>query len=163
MKKMDKDGLLLCDLQAEAFEISIDLCDTSSDIFVRRFMNSNAAKNIDNGGILETNLQSKDIIEDVNEEYGKSNYGSIKYTHNEMYWIGFIYRYFSYTYLLSSTQVYKIIKPKELRDLFLPYHTLSPEQAIERILEAKHLLLDEKEELQRQYQIFKRIRMESKA
>ena len=84
MKKMDKDGLILCDLQAEAFEISIDLCETSSDIFVRRFMNSKVSKNIDNGGILETNLQSKDIIEDVNEEYGKSNYGSVKYTHDEM-------------------------------------------------------------------------------
>ena len=163
MKKMDKDGLILCDLQAEAFEISIDLCETSSDIFIRRFMNSDTAKNMDNGGILETNLQSKDIIEAVNEEYGKSNYGSIKYSRDEMYWIGYIYRYFSYIYSLTSTQVYRMVKPKELRDLFLPYHTLSCEQAIERILEAKHLLLDEKQELQRQYKIFKRIRMESKA
>lgn len=44
----------------------------------------------------------------------------------------------------------------------LPYHTLDPSQAIERILEAKGLLLDEEAELQRQYEIFKRIRMGSK-
>ena len=42
------------------------------------------------------------------------------------------------------------------------YHTLDPSQAIERILEAKGLLLDEEAELQRQYEIFKRIRMGSK-
>ena len=68
-----------------------------------------------------------------------------------MYWIGYIYRYFSFTYDLSSSQVYKIIKPKELRGLFLPYHTMDPSQAIERILEAKGMLADENAELERQY------------
>ena len=79
-----------------------------------------------------------------------------------MYWIGYIYRYFSFTYDLSSSQVYKIIKPKELRGLFLPYHTMDPYQAIERILEAKGMFIDEETELQRQYEIFKRIRMSKK-
>ena len=32
MKKISKDGLLLCKLQAEAFENSIDKMDTSSEI-----------------------------------------------------------------------------------------------------------------------------------
>ncbi len=62
---------------------------------------------------------------------------------------------------MSSIQVYKIVKPKELRGLYLPYHTLDPSQAIERILESKNLLLDEKKELERQYEIFKRIRNEN--
>ena len=44
----------------------------------------------------------------------------------------------------------------------MPYHTLDPSQAIERILEAKGLLLDEEAELQRQYEIFRKIRMDSK-
>ena len=41
---MDKDGLLLCDLQGNAFELSIQLTATSSEIFMRRFMNSKVAK-----------------------------------------------------------------------------------------------------------------------
>ena len=61
---------------------------------------------------------------------------------------------------MSSAKVYKIVKPKELRGLFLPYHTMDPAQAIERILEAKGLLTDENAELERQYEIFKRIRSE---
>lgn len=158
MKKMNKDGLLLCELQATAFENSADKIDSSSEIFIRRFMKSNIAKRLDNESVLESNIQANDILQLVNEEYGVSNYGSIKYTRNELYWIGYIYRYFAITYELLSAQVYKIVKPKELRGVFLPYHTMDPSQAIERILEAKGLLLDENMELERQYKIFRRIR-----
>ena len=79
-----------------------------------------------------------------------------------MYWIGYVYRYYSYTYEMSSAQVYRIVKPKELRDVYLPYHTLDPSQAIERILEVKGLPITEEEELKRQYEIIKRIYNEDK-
>lgn len=162
MKKIDKDGLLLCELQAKTFEMSIDATKVSSEIFIRRFMNSQISKSIDSCEILQTNMQAKDILERIEEQYGKSNYGSKRYTKNELYWIGYIYRYFSYTYEKSSVQIYKIVKPKELRALFLPYHTLDPSQAIERILEAKNLfIVDDKAEIVRQYKIYKSIRDEN--
>lgn len=162
MKKIDKDGLLLCELQAKTFEMSIDATEVSSEIFIRRFMNSQISKSIDSREILQTNMQAKDILERIEEQYGKSNYGSKRYTKNELYWIGYIYRYFSYTYEKSSVQIYKIVKPKELRALFLPYHTLDPSQAIERILEAKNLfIVDDKAEIVRQYKIYKSIRDEN--
>lgn len=63
---------------------------------------------------------------------------------------------FAETY--KKLQVYKIIKPKELRGLFLPYHTMDPAQAIDRILESKGLAEGTVDEEQRQYEIFKRIR-----
>lgn len=162
MKKMNRDGLLLCELQAKAFENSIKKMDSSSEIFIRRFMRSRIAKRIDDESILDSNIQADDILDLVDEEYGISNYGSVKYTRNEMYWIGYIYRYFAITYELTSVQVYKIVKPRELRSLFLPYHTMDPSQTIERILEAKGFLTDEKSELERQYKIFRKIRNESK-
>lgn len=162
MKKMNRDGLLLCELQAKAFENSIKKMDSSSEIFIRRFMRSRIAKRLDDESILDSNIQANDILDLVDEEYGISNYGSVKYTRNEMYWIGYIYRYFAITYELTSVQVYKIVKPRELRSLFLPYHTMDPSQTIERILEAKGLLTDEKSELERQYKIFRKIRNESK-
>ena len=148
MRKISKDGILLCTLQAETFEKSVEKMDTSSEIFIRRFMKSEIAKRFDNESILESNIQANDILELINEEYGISNYGSVKYTRNEMFWIGYIYRYFAFTYNMTSAQIYKIVKPKELRDLFLPYHTMDPAQAIERILEAKGMLTDEKQELE---------------
>ena len=150
MKKIDKDGLILCDIQAKAFEISITAMNTSSEIFVRRFMNSKIAKEMDNLSVLQDNLQAKDILDRIDEEYGKSDYGSVKYTKNEMYWIGYLYRYFAYTYNMSSIQVYKIVKPKELRGLFLPYHTMDTAQAIDRIIEAKGIAIDSADEEKRQ-------------
>ena len=161
MKKIDKDGLILCDIQAKAFEISITAMNTSSEIFVRRFMNSKIAKEMDNLSVLQDNLQAKDILDRIDEEYGKSDYGSVKYTKNEMYWIGYLYRYFAYTYNMSSIQVYKIVKPKELRGLFLSYHTMDTAQAIDRIIEAKGIAIDSADEEKRQYEIYKCIRSQS--
>lgn len=158
MKRIDKDGLLLCELQAKTFEISLNEIESSSEIFIRRFMNSKIAKSLDNKGILQTNMQPKDLLDRIEEQYGRSTYGSVKYTANELYWIGYLYRYFSYTYDMLSVQVYRIVKPKELRGLFLAYHTMDTSQAIERILEAKNLLMDDETELKRQYEIYRRIR-----
>ena len=98
------------------------------------------------------------MLERIDEEYGPSNYGRVRYNSEELYWIGYIYRYYSYTYNKSSLQAYKTVKPKELRQFYLPYHTMSPEQAIERILEAHNLIHNDEDELYRQYIILKRVR-----
>lgn len=160
MIKIDKDGLLLCEIQGKTFEISVENYATGSEVFMRRFMNSQVAKEFDNLSVLDTNIYEKDILIRLDEEYGVSNYGKERYTKNEMFWIGYIYRYFSYTYKKTSKQVYKIIKPKELRGLFLPYHTMDPAQAIERILEAKGLSVNGEMSIEQQYMVFKRIRLE---
>lgn len=138
MRKIDNLGLILCDLQSELFEESHKL-NCSSEVFIRRFMNSNIVKEFDKEAILDDTLTKDDIFDALEEEYGISNYGSIKYTKEELYWIGHIYRYFSYTYELPSKKVYKIIKPKELRSLYQSYHTFDTEFALERILEAKKI------------------------
>ena len=158
MKTIDRDGLLLCELQAKTFELSVDTVAASSAIFVRRFMNSKTAKWLDSGTILASNMQPADLLTLVEEQYGPSGYGSVKYTHNEMYWMGYVYRYYAYTYQCSSVSVYKTIKPKELRGLFLPYHTLDPSQAIERILEAKGISENRELDIMHQYEVFRRIR-----
>lgn len=157
MRKIDADGLLLCKLQAEAFELSITKVETSSPVFIRRFMHSEVARLMDNHGALDIILLPREMLILVEKEYGPSSYGSEKYTQDEMYWIGYIYRYFSYTYEKSTLQVYRIVKPNELRGLYLSYHTMDPSMAIERILEAKGLLYDEEAELRRQYEIYCRV------
>ncbi len=157
-KEINKDGLLICNLQAKIFENSIIKTQASSEIFIRRFMNSKIAKLFDSGSILQLNIQEDDVFNMIEEQYGKSNYGTVKYSSNELYWIGYIYRYFCFTYDLTSTQVYKIIKPKKLRGLYFAYHTLDPTQTIERIIEANDTLLFNKYKIEEQYKIFKKIR-----
>ena len=46
MREMDKDGLLLCEIQAKVFEKSIEQEQCSSGIFVRRYMNSKVCERI---------------------------------------------------------------------------------------------------------------------
>ena len=58
MKKIDNDGLLLCEMQAKAFELSGIEQNTSSAVFIRRFMNSNVAEQLDNTAVLRSNMQA---------------------------------------------------------------------------------------------------------
>ena len=156
MKTIDNNGLILCDLQSELFEKSTSL-DCSSEIFIRRFMNSKVVKKFDSTQILVDTLTLTDVLEELNNEYGNTSYGSVKYSKSELYWIGHLYRYFCYTYEMSSKQIYKIIKPKELKSLFLAYHTFDTKQAIERILESKNINLN-KNYTEEGLQILRKIR-----
>ena len=96
--KLDTVDLKLCQIQGKIFEESIGSLNCSSQVFIRRFMNSEIAKDMDNLALLETNVQAKDILDIIENEYGKSDYGSTKYPLNVMHWMGYFYRYFSYTY-----------------------------------------------------------------
>lgn len=135
MRQMDSLGLKLCTYQALLFECSIDKAACSSPIFIRRFMNSALAKRMDNAAFLYESTDITNALTEIEEEYGSSSYGQEKYTHEELHWIGYIYRYWCYVYDKPSRFVYKIIKPGELKKLYFPYHSLDPLQAIERILE----------------------------
>lgn len=142
MKKMDRDGLIICTLQGNLFLSSLKLTDCSSEIFIRRFMFSQIYKEFDSLAILDDSLTIEEIINKIDEEFGVSNYGTKKYEKEVMFWIGYIYRYFAYTYELSSKYIYKILKPKELQELYYVYHTFDPSVAIEKILEEKNISFD---------------------
>ena len=137
MRKMDDIGFKLCKAQADLFVSSLTLTECSSAVFLRRFMNSNVAKRMDKGSFLFESSTTESIMEELNEEFGETNYGTTKFSENELFWMGYLYRYWCYTYEKTSRQVYRIIKPTELRTLFFPYHSLDTAAAIERILEAK--------------------------
>lgn len=151
MRKMDKDGLLLCDIQGKIFEQSATLQQCSSGIFIRRYMNSRFCVRMDKGGYLYEATSIPQIFDEIEEEYGKSTYGKVIFSKDELYWIGYLYRYFAYVYEIRSQQIYKIITGSELRRQYYPYHTMDPLFAIERILEAREInLCKTKEEITRQ-------------
>lgn len=141
-REMDQVGLLLCDVQGKIFEQSVTSEECSSSIFIRRYMNSKFVSRMDNLTFINESMTVEEIFEELDIEYGKTSYGKIKFSVNEMYWIGYIYRYLSYVYQIDSKNAYKIIKGTELRHLFFAYHSLAPMNAIDRILEAKSIVLD---------------------
>lgn len=155
MKKFDESGLKLCKVQGNIFVKSITATDCSSPIFIRRFMYSAVASRMDKEGFLYEACDVMDVLREVEDEFGVTDYGKDKYAGEELYWMGYMYRYWCYVYEKSSKQVYKIIKPKELRGLYYPYHSLDPAQAIERILEAKQM--GEEEYIQKGVEILRRL------
>ena len=141
-REMDQVGLLLCDVQGKIFEQSVTSEECSSSIFIRRYMNSKFVSRMDNLTFINESMTVEEIFEELDIEYGKTSYGKIKFSVNEMYWIGYIYRYLSYVYQIDSKNAYKIIKGTELRHLFFAYHSLATMNAIDRILEVKSIVLD---------------------
>lgn len=139
MRDFDEYGLKICRYQGELFLMSKEMVECSSPIFLRRFMYSNVAQRMDREGFLFESISQKDVIDEINEEFGKSDYGKIKYAVEELYWMGYLYRYWCYTHEIGSKKLYKMVKPEELRKLYYPYHSLDPAQAIERIMEANEL------------------------
>lgn len=136
MKKIDEEGLKLCALQADIFAESLEVTKCSSPIFIRRFMNSQVAVRMDHRGFLLEASDDISILNEVEAQYGMTSYGKERYNREELYWMGYLYRYWSYTYEISSKHIYKQMKAKEPRKLYYPYHSLDPAQAIERILES---------------------------
>lgn len=90
---------------------------------------------MDRRGFLLETCDATSIFNEVEAQYGPTSYEKERYSREELYWLGYLYRYWTYTYEKSSKQVYKQMKPKDLRKLYYPYHSLNPAQAIERILE----------------------------
>lgn len=135
MKEMDSLGLRMCRYQGELFELSAKELDCSSAVFIRRFMNSDLAKRMDEGGILFDSLDLRGALGEIEDQYGETSYGEEKFSLDELYWIGYIYRYWAIAKGKSSKQIHRIAKPDYMRKLFFPYHSLDPLQAIDRILE----------------------------
>lgn len=163
MKKMDSLGLRMCRYQAMLFELSKDKTDCSSKIFIRRFMNSKLAERIDKEGLLFDSLDVQEAIEEVESQYGASSYGVEKFNQEELHWIGYIYRYWAYVSEKSSKQIYKIIKPEQLRKLYFPYHSLDPMQAIERITEEINPMEEkERDDISRGVAVLRKVRNKSK-
>ena len=135
MKPLDSIEIKLCQLQAKIFESSFDYADYSSPMFIRRFMFSSIAKSFDNKTYLLLSNSTNDIFETLDEEYGKSSYGKYKYSKDQLYWIGYIYRCFAIIFNLSSKQVYRLINGKEIIKYYNTYHTFDIVEAAKEIAE----------------------------
>ena len=155
MKKLDYNERKLCQIQGKIFEESIEKVQCSSLIFIRRFMQSSLATKLDDYSFLVMALDINDCFFEIDNEYGFSSYGKIKYTKNEMFWIGYIYRTISIIYKLPSRQVFRMFNAKEIVKYYNIYHTFDVEQAVEKMLETiNYKVLDVEKEA---YKLLKKL------
>ncbi len=136
MKEFDHNGLLLAEYQGKLFEKSSEL-NCSSPIFIRRFIHSNLLEKLDNQVYLS--LDVNEGIEDILEQFGDSSYGKEKYTRSSLFWIGYIYRYISYTREQSTKFVMKLFNYKQMNDVYYSFHTQDPEWCISSLLDLNNL------------------------
>ncbi len=141
MRQLDRDGLEFCKYRGSVFEKSLKKIECSSPIFIHRFCKSDFAKKLDSGIITNFSLDIDEAFNSLNEQYGPSNYGKIKYNQEQLYRTGYMLRYISYTREVSTFYVYKRIPIKLFIESYRGYHTQSEEVAITHILDC--LGLDE--------------------
>ena len=136
MKPLDSLEIKLCQLQAKIFEASVNKTEYSSPIFIRRFMNSNVSKSFDDKKFLFLSSSIDGIFDEINEEFGESSYGKIKYSLDQMFWIGYIYRCIAIKYNLSSKKVFELFNAREVIKYYNIGHTFGSVQAAEWMMES---------------------------
>ena len=123
----------------------------SSPVFIRRFMYSSPALRMDKCSFLNTAQSESQVIDEINEKHLSKEYGKVKFDQEEMYWIGYIYRYWAYIWNIQSKQIYKICSSNDMCWHYHYFHSLAPEKAIEKLMEEKHYqpsyFIEEKKEI----------------
>lgn len=139
MKEFDRKGLDLAGFQGDIFEKSLTEYELSSPVFIRRFMKSELARELDTGETAFLPLNEEWAFKLLNKQYQDKKYGKVKYSPAELHWIGYIYRYICFTRKESSVFIYSQFKPEELRKVYYAYHTQSEEWVVASLLKSHNL------------------------
>ena len=141
MRNFDHSGLLLAEYQGKLFEKSAELS-CSTGVFIRRFLHSDLLKKLDTNNPAAVSLDVNEGINDIQYQFGESDYGKKKFSRSALFWMGYIYRYIAYTRGESTKYIMKLFDYRQLNDLYLPYHTQDPEWCVQNLLEINNLSED---------------------
>ena len=125
--------LTLCDTQGKLFELSGER-GYDSETFIKAFMTTDISKDMDKD-FHHVQWAGKEYIMSRMEEENSaaiSNNG-IVFDNETLYWTGYIYRYWNIYTGESSKDIYKQAPAKTMQTVYLMYHTMSPELAIDRL------------------------------
>lgn len=134
MGKLDLSEKRICLVQGRLFEETASRGMDSAD-FVEKYMTSYISKSMDlpthqfqySGefyvlGEMDDNLHIKRSDNIIDTEV--------------LFWMGYIYRYWHYYKNVSSEYIYKIADFDTMCMAYMGFHTLCPEMAIDRLIEA---------------------------
>lgn len=136
--ELDDFDLIRCKYQADLFEYVTEEKKVNSAAFIKAFAYSDLSKIMDKRRFLNESL---DLPAAYNRLIMEKNIRQTNkcYPVVVMGWIGYLMKYWQIEYKTSTENIYKIIKPQELKMLYEAYHSLDVSEAIKRILEAKHV------------------------
>lgn len=128
--------ITLCDTQGQLFELSAEQ-GYASESFIKAYMTSQVSADMDKEFSHMQWAGKAYILSRMEDELSVelSKNGEI-YDKEALYWMGYIYRYWSFYTGESSKDIYKQAPAKTMNIVYLMYHTMSPELAIDRLKEA---------------------------
>ena len=132
-KTLNDFELQLSDIQGRLFERSL-LKNLDSVDFIKKFMNSKTCDFLD---LPYDRLQwagEEYILEELLDEISIKPVGN-QYGKEELYWIGYIYRYWHYLTGENSKDIYSQANAERMKDCYLGFHTLDAVMAIEDLKE----------------------------
>ncbi|MCR4682347.1 MAG: hypothetical protein K5647_03330 [Clostridiales bacterium] len=128
--------LTLCDTQGQLFELAAER-GYASEAFIKSYMMSSVAADMDKEFHHVQWAGKAYILSRMEEELSGmlTKSGGI-YDNETLYWTGYIYRYWHFYTGESSREIYKQAPAGTMNAVYLMYHTMSPELAIDRLKEA---------------------------
>jgi len=127
--------LTLCKMQGNLFVMAAKR-GYDSEIFLKTFMRSAAAKDLDKEFSHMQWVGEAYILSRLKDENGEQlKQGGEIYDEETLFWTGYLYRYWHYYTGEGSKEIIKQAPAKTMRIVYLMYHTMSPELAIDRLKE----------------------------
>ncbi len=127
--------LALCEMQAQLFVQSKEK-GYASESFIKVFMNSDVARDLDMPFHHMQWAGTHYLMSRMEEEYSDGLTQGECYDTETLYWTGYLYRYWHIYTGESSRQILKQASAKSMRIVYLMYHTMSPEMAVDRLRES---------------------------
>ena len=128
--------MALCDTQGQLFELVAER-GYASEAFVKAYMTSAVAADMDKefhhiqwAGKAYILSRMEDELSDQLVKCGEI------YDKEALYWMGYIYRYWHFYTGENSREIYKQAPAKTMNVVYLMYHTMSPEMAIDKLKES---------------------------
>ncbi len=123
----------LCDMQGKLFEMSAAE-GFASESFIKTFMLSDTAADLDKVFHHMQWAGQGYILDRLKEENADTlqTAGTV-YDNETLYWAGYLYRYWHFYTGESSKEMYKQAPASVMQTMYLMYHTMSPEMAIDRL------------------------------
>ena len=131
---MNELQLKLCDIQGRLFELS-GIKGYDSIPFIKTFMNSHVAQGLDSKYNRFQWAGEEYLLAEVEDIAPLPKSGKI-FDKEILYWSGYLYRFWHYSTGENSKEIYRQVPAKTMNMVYLIYHTMSPEMAIDRLKEA---------------------------
>ena len=132
---MNELGIKLCDIQGRLFELSVRK-GLDSAAFIDCFMRSKVAACLDSTYNRMQWAGEEYLLEELMSECADRLMSSENvFDKDEMYWIGYLYRYWSISQNERSAEIYRQARTQVMRRNYLMFHTLDPELAVENLKE----------------------------